>query len=146
MGSAARRPGAYGGEYLRAGLLLSARGGRRLGKRTSQTRAKEGATEETALRRLKTIFSVIRPCPVLSYIYDRALEYRFQKPYHPVQAKLPPWRPPWRSGARSIPANDGTEQPPVGQALGAWPSQHERCTPRPVPLAIDRIDRPGMRG
>jgi hypothetical protein len=29
MGSAARRRGAYGGEYLRAGLRLRARGGRR---------------------------------------------------------------------------------------------------------------------
>jgi hypothetical protein len=29
MGSVARRRGAYGGEYLRAGLRLRARGGRR---------------------------------------------------------------------------------------------------------------------
>jgi hypothetical protein len=29
MGSAARRRGAYGGEYLRVGLRLLARGGRR---------------------------------------------------------------------------------------------------------------------
>jgi hypothetical protein len=32
MGSAARRRGAYGGEYLRAGLHLCARGERRIGK------------------------------------------------------------------------------------------------------------------
>jgi hypothetical protein len=41
MGSAARRRGAYGGEYLRAGLRLRARGGRRLGKIYSQTRVKK---------------------------------------------------------------------------------------------------------
>jgi hypothetical protein len=32
MGSAARQCGAYGGEYLRAGLRLRARGGRRKAK------------------------------------------------------------------------------------------------------------------
>jgi hypothetical protein len=32
MGSAARRHGAYGGEYLRAGLRLGAQGGKRIGK------------------------------------------------------------------------------------------------------------------
>jgi hypothetical protein len=32
MGSAARRRGAYGGEYLRAELRLHAQGGRRIGK------------------------------------------------------------------------------------------------------------------
>jgi hypothetical protein len=50
MGSATRRRGAYGGEYLRAGLRLRARGGRRLGKRTSQTRARKGYRQK--LRRL----------------------------------------------------------------------------------------------
>jgi hypothetical protein len=33
MGSAARRRGAYGGEYMRAGLRLRTRGGRRKTKR-----------------------------------------------------------------------------------------------------------------
>jgi hypothetical protein len=41
MGSAAPRRGAYAGEYMRAELRLHARGGKRLDKRTSQTRAKE---------------------------------------------------------------------------------------------------------
>jgi hypothetical protein len=41
MGLAARRRGAYGGEYMRAGLRLCAQGRRRLGKISSQTRAKE---------------------------------------------------------------------------------------------------------
>jgi hypothetical protein len=41
MGSVARRCGAYGGEYLQAGLLLRAQGKRRLGKTSSQTRAKK---------------------------------------------------------------------------------------------------------
>jgi hypothetical protein len=46
MRSAARRRGAYGGEYLRAGLCLRARGGRRIGKKSSQTRARKDYREE----------------------------------------------------------------------------------------------------
>jgi hypothetical protein len=46
MGSAAQRRGAYGGEYLRARLRLRARGGRRIGKITSQTRARKDYRED----------------------------------------------------------------------------------------------------
>jgi hypothetical protein len=42
MGSAVRQRGAYGGEYLWA----RARGGRRLAKETSQTRAKRSYKEQ----------------------------------------------------------------------------------------------------
>jgi hypothetical protein len=55
MGSAARRRGAYGGEYMRAGLHLRARGGRKEAK-GSQT-GLEKTTGETA-RWLKTIFGI----------------------------------------------------------------------------------------
>jgi hypothetical protein len=49
MGSAARRRGAYGGEYLRAGLRLRVRGGKRLAKelvklgQENNTKDKNGA-------------------------------------------------------------------------------------------------------
>jgi hypothetical protein len=42
MGAAARRHGNYGGEYLWAGLRLRVRGGRRISKTSSQTRAIKG--------------------------------------------------------------------------------------------------------
>jgi hypothetical protein len=45
MRLAARRREAYGGEYPRAGLCLHARGGRRIGKISSQTRAKKLQTK-----------------------------------------------------------------------------------------------------
>jgi hypothetical protein len=49
MGSVAQRRGAYGGEYLQAGLLLHARGGRRKAKdlvklgQENTTNSKDGA-------------------------------------------------------------------------------------------------------
>jgi hypothetical protein len=46
MGSAARRSGAYGGEYLRAGLRLRARGGRKEAKDLVKL-GQKGATYET---------------------------------------------------------------------------------------------------
>jgi hypothetical protein len=46
MGSAAQRCGAYSGEYLRAGLRLRARDGKRIGKETSQTRARKYYKEQ----------------------------------------------------------------------------------------------------
>jgi hypothetical protein len=46
MGSAARWRGAYGGEYLRVGLHLRARGGSRIDKGTSQTRARKDYIQE----------------------------------------------------------------------------------------------------
>jgi hypothetical protein len=52
IGSTAQRCGAYGGEYLQAGLRLRARGGRRIGKGTSQTRATKHYKEQRP-RRLK---------------------------------------------------------------------------------------------
>jgi hypothetical protein len=57
MGSAARRRGAYGGEYMRAGLRLRARVGRRIGKRSSQTRTRKYYKRQRR-RRLKQ-FSVL---------------------------------------------------------------------------------------
>jgi hypothetical protein len=46
MRSAARRRGAYGGEYLRAGLRLRARGGKKEAK-GSQTGARKDSYETT---------------------------------------------------------------------------------------------------
>jgi hypothetical protein len=46
MGSAARRHGAYGGEYLRAGLRVRNRGGRRQAKDLVKL-GQKGATYET---------------------------------------------------------------------------------------------------
>jgi hypothetical protein len=46
MGSAARRRGAYGGEYLRAGLRLRAQGERRLAKSLVKL-GQKGATKSS---------------------------------------------------------------------------------------------------
>jgi hypothetical protein len=71
MGSAARRRGAYGGEYMRAGLRLRTRGGRRLGKRTSQTRARKDYTRDSSVAaennfRLRSNLSLGRPLLFIS--------------------------------------------------------------------------------
>jgi hypothetical protein len=52
MESAARRRGAYDGEYLRAGLRLCARGGRREAKRLVKLDKKELQERWHAARRL----------------------------------------------------------------------------------------------
>jgi hypothetical protein len=71
----------------------------------------ERATRETTLWRLKTIFShPAVPCPLI-YICDRALEYRFQKPYRPVQAKLAPPIHHMRLRAGNRPSARGAQAP-----------------------------------
>jgi hypothetical protein len=57
MGSAARQRGAYGGKYIRAGLGLGARGGRRIGKISSQTRAKGYRRQQSGAPRKTSIGS-----------------------------------------------------------------------------------------
>jgi hypothetical protein len=76
MGSAARRRGAYGGEYLRAGLPLRARGGRIKAKKTSQTRAK-GYNKDSIAAAAADQKSV--PCPDLAISFYR--RYALNKGY-----------------------------------------------------------------
>jgi hypothetical protein len=68
MGSATQWRGAYSGEYLRAGLRLRARGGRRVGKISNQTRTKKELPERwLAPWRLIRNLSP-RPNPIMPFI------------------------------------------------------------------------------
>jgi hypothetical protein len=74
MGSAARRCGAYGGEYLPAELSLRVRGGRRKGKTSSQTRARKETTCETA--NIATAQKTARPRSAAWSFYRRGQVFR----------------------------------------------------------------------
>jgi hypothetical protein len=68
MGSATRRRGAYGGEYLRAGLRLRVRGERRLAKELVKLGLKR-LQKSSCTARLKTLFltdATQRLCPFYS--------------------------------------------------------------------------------
>jgi hypothetical protein len=130
MGSAARRRGAYGREYLRAGLRLHARGGRRLGKRTSQTRAKGYRQKDTAVAaEAENNFSITDPvwCPSF---YSR-------------QTCCPSWSAipqPILSPTRS--KIDRIDLPPgAAERTGRWPA-NARVADRPRGL----IGRVGAQG
>jgi hypothetical protein len=61
MGSAAQRRGAYGEEYVRAGLRLRARGGRRKARKTSQIRAKDYKKKGWRLNNFSQKLSCLAP-------------------------------------------------------------------------------------
>jgi hypothetical protein len=75
MGSAARRHGAYGGEYMRTGLRLRARGGRRYAKYLVKLGQENTTKAETAPT--KTIFSIRSTTNTCAVRLD--LFYRQQK-------------------------------------------------------------------
>jgi hypothetical protein len=83
MGSAARQHGAYGGEYLRVGLRLCERGGRRLAKDLVKL-GEKGATYETTDNTTARAeqFTPNAPRSCLLFIARRPL------PYHTCHAKL----------------------------------------------------------
>jgi hypothetical protein len=61
MGLAARRRGAYGEEYLRAGLHLHTRGGRRKAKDLVKLGQENTTKRQQTARRLKTVFQYRDP-------------------------------------------------------------------------------------
>jgi hypothetical protein len=126
MGSAARRRGAYGGEYMRAELRLRARGGRRKGSRSSQTRARKYYKRQRR-RRLKTIFVFLRfktfSRRSLSFIGGRATGSRTISYRVPIE--LWPWlaRPPAGSISSSVDLlawHARREERPAQAPSGLW--------------------------
>jgi hypothetical protein len=63
---AARQCGAYGGEYLRVGLCLRARGGKRNTKKLGKLEQKEATGEQQIARRLIKI--IIAANALASYL------------------------------------------------------------------------------